>query len=148
MKGSFQGLHARTLCHATEDLEKVKLALTTAVGTADITVSKTEGLHGNPITILETLIKDDDSIRRFFQRLSFRDLEEIVRTLDSRMDEKCALYIRLDKQAALGGTVTLGHNDDVILVRLRVRAFPAKLSIASPIVIDFLDGLKGSRAVE
>jgi RNA binding exosome subunit len=134
------------LSHATEDLEKVKLALLTAVGTEDITVTRIEGHHGNPILVLESHIEDDESIHRFFERLSCDDLDEIVRTLKDRMDEKCNLFIRLDKQAAFNGTVRLGRNDDVVSVRLRVRAFPAKFSVASAIVIDFIDGLRVHRS--
>jgi len=145
VKGPFQGLHARALCHATEDLDKVKLALSTAVGVEEITVSRTEGHHGNPLFVLESLMEDEERIRRFFERLCSDDLGEIVRTLESRMDDKCALYIRLDKQAAFGGNVRLGRNDDIISVRLRVRAFPAKISVASAIVIDFIDALRRSR---
>jgi RNA binding exosome subunit len=146
VKGPFQGLHARTLSHATEDLEKVKLALLTAVGSDDITVSRTDGLHGNPIVVLESHVDDDETIHRFFDRLSSDDLGEILRTLEARMDDKCNLFIKLDKQAAFNGTVKLGRNDDVVSVRLRVRAFPAKLSIASAIVIEFIGGLRTTRS--
>lgn len=145
MKGPFQGLHARTLSHATENLEKVRLALSTAIGSEDISVSKTEGHHGNPLLVLEAHVDDEAAIRRFFERMNSDDLAEIVRTLDSRMDDKCALYIRLDKQSALIGTIKLGRNDDVISVRLRVRAYPSKFSIASAIVTEFIEGLMRDR---
>lgn len=145
VKGPFQGLHARTLCHATEDLEKVKMAVTNAIGTEEIAVSRTVGVHGNPITVLEALIEDEGAIYRFFEKLSTNDLDEIVRTIDSRMDDKCAVFIRVDKQAAFVGDIRLGRNDDVIMVRLRVRAFPAKRPIASAIVTGFIEDLRKTR---
>jgi RNA binding exosome subunit len=145
VKGLFQGLHARILCHATEDPEKVKLALSTAIESEDISVSKTEGHHGNPIQVLEAHIDDEAAIRRFFERMDSDDLAEIVRTLESRMDDKCAVFIRLDKQSALTGTIKLGRNEDVISMRLRVRAYPSKFSVASAIVTEFIEGLMEDR---
>lgn len=146
MKGPFQGLHARALCHATEDPEKVKLALSTAIGYEDISVSRTEGHHGNSIHVLEAHVDDEAAIRRFFEKMESDDLAEILRTLESRMDDKCALFIRLDKQSAFTGTTKLGRNDDVISVRLRVRAYPSKFSVASGIVTEFIEGLMKDRA--
>ncbi len=123
----------------------MKLALSTAIGSEDISISKTEGHHGNPIFVLESQIEDDAKIRAFFERMSADDLDEIVRTLQSRMDDKCAIYIRLDKQSAFTGAIKFGRNDDIISVRLRVRAYPAKYSVASAIVTEFVDGLKKAR---
>jgi RNA binding exosome subunit len=145
VKGPFQALHARALCHATEDLDKVKLAFSSAIGNEDISISRTEGHHGNPILILESEIKDDELIRRFFERFGTEDLDMIVKTIESRIDDKCALYIRLDKQSALAGMIALGRNDDIISVRLRVRAYPARSSVASAIVTEFIQELAAIR---
>jgi RNA binding exosome subunit len=131
-------MHARALCHATEDIDRVKQALATAIGPADIQVSKTEGHHGNLIFILEALVEDNDSIRRFFERLRREDLKKILSSLSSRIDEKCNLYIRLDKQSSFLGVIKLGENDDVVSVRVRVRAFPAKVEVASRMVEEYI----------
>jgi RNA binding exosome subunit len=83
---TFQALHARTLCHATEDIDKVKQAFTSAIGDTDINISKTEGHHGNLIVVIEATLEDDDAIDGFFERFSDSDLDTIVKTLPSRVD--------------------------------------------------------------
>jgi RNA binding exosome subunit len=144
MKGPFVAMHARALCHATEDVDRVKQALVNAIGPADVRVSRTEGHHGNLIFILEALVEDGDSVQRFFERLRREDLEEILASLSSRIDEKCNMYIRLDKQSSFSGAVKLGENDDVISVRVRLRAFPAKVEVASRMVEEHIGQLLSS----
>jgi RNA binding exosome subunit len=145
VKSPFLALHARAFCHASEDLDRVKLALSTAVGTETIKTSKTEGHHGNPIIVLEAVVEDDDGIRRFFERLGTDDLETIARTLTERIDDGCNLFIRIDKQSAVTGKIRLGKDDDVLSVRLRVRAYPAKFEVASRSVHDFIEGVLATR---
>ena len=49
-------LSFRTFAHATEDEEKVERALRFASGAEEITKSKSEGYHGNPIVVMEARI--------------------------------------------------------------------------------------------
>jgi len=147
MKGPFRGLYARAFAHATEDLEKVKTAMENALGPQELKILKTEGVHGNPIVILEAEISDPQEVPRFLSRLSREDLETILRTLDNRVDEGCNLFIKLDKQSAFGGLLRLDQGDDVISVRIRVAAFPAKREVAmgliSEVVEQYLAGRDG-----
>jgi RNA binding exosome subunit len=138
VKGPLHAIHARTFCHATEDLEKVKLAFSNVVGENTARTTRTEGLHGNPITILEATVEDAEGILGFFGKLGVDDLEEIIRTLDSRIDDWCNLFIRIDKQSALRGDVKLGTNADVISVRVRVKAFPSRAEVAAAAAKAFL----------
>jgi RNA binding exosome subunit len=138
VKGPFIALHARTFCHATESLDKVQLALATVVGEADIKSMRSEGHHGNPITVLESTIEDPGGIAAFFERMTNEDLETVERQVSSRIDDSCDLFIRLDKQAAYQGEVRLATDADVISVRLRVRAFPSRPEIACDVVKRFL----------
>ena len=145
MRGAFLALHARAFCHATENLDKVKLALTNIVGHTEIAVSKSEGYYGNPIAILESTVDDQEDILKFFKRLSTSDLDELSRSLISRIDDGCNLFIRIDKQSAYGGAVQLGRNDDIVSVRLRVRAFPAKCEVARNIADEFISSILADR---
>ncbi len=145
VRGTFQALHARALCHATEDLEKVKRALASATGTAEIQISRTEGHHGNPIFVLEATINGHEEIQDFFERLPSEDLRTLLHSLPSRIDDGCNLFIRLDKQSSYDGKIRLAHNDDVISVRLRVMAFPAKFAVASASVRGFIEDILKAR---
>jgi len=137
VRSVFSSLHARTFCHATEDLDRVKTALENAVGKSDVKISRTEGHHGNPIVILETAVEERDGIDEFFARLGRENVDEVLSSLSSRMDESCNLFIRLDKQAAFKREIIFG-SDDVISVRIRVRSYPSRRDIAASAVREYL----------
>jgi len=137
VKKSFISLHARTYAHATEDLGKVKLAFTNALGSIETKTTRTDGHHGNPITVLEAETTDARAIGEFFGRLSEEDLKALLATIDERIDDGCNLFLRLDKQAAYEGVVRLGGGEDVISVRIKVGAFPSRREIAKDIVRTF-----------
>lgn len=145
VKRKFVDLHARILCHATEDLEKVELAMNNALGPVELNLRSTEGHHGNPLTIIEAVIDGEREISDFFQRLSVEDLETIAGSLMARVDKGCNLFIRLDKQSAFLGDLRLATNDDVVSIRVRVSAYPAKADLAMSIVEGFLKELLDAR---
>ncbi len=134
MKKTFIGLHARAYSHATEDPEKVRQSFANAVGELEIKVSKTEGHHGNPITVIEGETNEARKVSAFFERLSNEDLNDILRTIDARTDEGCNLFLRIDKQEALDGIVRMTQSDDAVSVRIRVAAFPSRCEIAKDLV--------------
>jgi RNA binding exosome subunit len=146
VKGRFRGLHARAFVHATEDLEKVKLAMTNVVGPLELTTLLTEGVHGNPLTILEASVPDPDDVPRFFSKLDPEDLQTILRTLDKRVDEGCNLFVKIDKQSAFLGQIRLDRGDDVISVRIRVAAFPASCEVAQKVVREIVEHELARRA--
>lgn len=123
-------MYARAFSHATEDLEKVKLAVSNTVGPEGLEIRGAEGVHGNPISIVEATALDQDAITYFFSRLSDGDLQTLMNTLEKRVDEGCNLFLKIDKQSAFMGRVQLGSGDDVVSVRLRVAAFPATCDVA------------------
>jgi RNA binding exosome subunit len=137
----FAGLYARAFCHATEDLEKVKRALRNTIGDAEIQVTQIEGHHGNPITIVEASVESIEEISRFFEKIETEDLRSVLDTLSNRMDEGCNLFLKIDKQAAYEESIRLGRNDDVISIRLKVIAFPAKCEIAQRTSRAFIESI-------
>ena len=139
MKKRFASLHARAFSHATENLDKVKRAMENVLGETELKVSRTEGTHGNPITVLEASIEDSDEISCLFGRMSEDDLARLLTTMRNRIDNGCNLFIRIDKQEAYKGGVRLATNDDVISIRLRVLAFPARCEVASEIAKDYIE---------
>lgn len=134
----FSSLHARALSHATEDLDRVKTSVMNAIGDAEIRVTRVEGHHGNPIDVVEAVLDRENRIVEFFDRLGRDDLDTLRATLGARVDEGCNLFVKIDKQSAFKGDINLGAGDDVISVRIKVRAFPAKSDLAMDSVDKFL----------
>jgi len=147
VKRPFSGLYARAFCHATEDLEKVELALRNTIGDAEIRIARTEGHHGNPITIVEASVESIEEISMFFEKLAEDDLRFVLDTIPTRVDEGCNLFLKIDKQAAYEERIRLGRNDDVISIRIKVIAFPAKRELAQGTTRTFMESIilkKGS----
>lgn len=118
----------RLSIHATEDLEKAKNAVCRLLPEDHIEEIpfKTEALkghYGNPITLFETRIKDEGTIRAFMEKLS-RNLDEQDRhrilTDPDIFLEKNNLYVRLDKQVALDDEFRL-RSDDPIHIRIHFK---------------------------
>lgn len=123
-------LSFRTFAHATEDEERVEQALKFASGAEEITKSKSEGYHGNPIVVMEAKISRSREIKAFFASLPIDDVQRLLDTLERRVDEESMFFLRLDKQAAYEGRMGLGENDDVISVRGKVKSYPQSRSNA------------------
>ncbi len=116
-----------THCHATEDLEKVKKALMNSIplelrSIADIHSEILHGYHGNPIVKLEVRFKGDDAlnvIKYIISMLSDVDRRYLLNSLDIRYNRKDnKLFLRLDKQEAYLGNISLYEGDDSIKVSI------------------------------
>ncbi|SNR22791.1 RNA-binding protein [Halorubrum vacuolatum] len=125
----FHYVDLRTFAYATEDEKRVEQALRELLPEdADIDRVENVGHHGDRIVILSTRIETADGMRHVLDRLAdLEGLDRVLAELDERIDEKCALFLRLDKQAAFGGDIRLG---DGITVRAKVEAYPAKKDAA------------------
>lgn len=146
MKKLFIGLYARTFCHMTEDLAKVKEAMTNVLGDFELRISKTVGHHGNPITVIESTVDEINGISGFFAKVDDHDLSLVEDTLATRVDDGCNLFLKIDKQEAFLGKVKLGHGDDVISLRIRVAAFPATCEVAQNNIREYLAMERARRA--
>lgn len=113
----------RVFAHATEDLEKVLTAVhnTLPAESADTVVFKKTtltGYHGNPITLVETRIKNRKVAQAFLEKLvsglSMVDKEALGSEIGQHL-ENGNLYIRLDKQSAYLGQLKLSSTDPVHL---------------------------------
>jgi RNA binding exosome subunit len=138
-------MHFRVFCHATEDEAKVIQALKFASGADEITREVTEGYHGNPIIILEVFTKERRRSRDFFIKLDTIEIQELIDSLQKRMDDDCNLYLRLDKQEAYLGNLKMTTSDDAIAVRAKVESYPKKLETAMKSVTEFLESLVQSK---
>jgi hypothetical protein len=112
--------------HATEDESKVTNAVLNLFPeelredvTKNIYKMVTHGYHGNPIVILHVLLSSEKDSENTFSHivssLSEDDFQSLVSTIPERFDHG-KLYIRVDKQKAYGGNVSLSESDDVIRI--------------------------------
>ncbi|AEH24515.1 RNA-binding protein [Pyrococcus yayanosii] len=126
----------RTFIHATEDPEKVLEALETLfpddVSPKDVEfeVIETEGYFGNPILVVDAELRRSKNVRKFLENLkkllSEEDKAYLVEHAEEKVDETGTFYIRFDKQKAYLGEVKVTEGEDVIHVRIKVKAFPMK----------------------
>jgi len=111
----------RLSIHATEDENKVKRAAHNLVSSShenEIVLKETglRGHYGNPITLLEARMKNpkliQSLVRNLTASLSASDKKAILMEADTHIDRR-NLYIRLDKQAALDGSLKLRKGDPI-----------------------------------
>jgi RNA binding exosome subunit len=129
----------RAFCQATEDSAKVRSAIDFLLPTGTLTERKTEGHHGNPILVLESKTEKRTEARQFWERLMNSAVgDELLDSLDSRIDEQCVLHARLDKQKAYLGEMGFVNQEDVITVYSKIESYPRKRETAVKNAEDFL----------
>lgn len=130
MKGKIEWIRVSAVVHSTEDREKVGEAISTLFPFEfEIVVSKAKGHYGNPMEYLEVELTKSSEIKKFwayFLELLGEQVEEILKTIDERIDDQNVLHIRIDKQKAYLGEVELTSGGDPIAVKLRLVTFPSK----------------------
>jgi RNA binding exosome subunit len=136
---SLHYLTFRAFCQATEDEKKVVSAIRFVSGAEDVSITKSQGFHGNPILILETSIKSKKRIDLVFRSLAHQYLRELRDTLESRLDDNGNFFFRLDKQAAYKGKIIITTQDDVIAVKGKVKAYPNNRERAQDAMMNYLD---------
>ena len=121
----FHYVDLRTFCYATEDEPRVEAALRQFLpDDYPIDRETSEGHHGDPIVVLSARVENADDVRHVVGKVrELDDLETVLDELDQRVDEDCAFYLKLDKQAAFRREVRRGEG---ILLRAKVEAYPAK----------------------
>ena len=125
----FHYVDLRAFSYATEDQKRVEEALRSLLpDDAELDRVENVGHHGDRIVVFSARIDVADGMRYVLDRLSeLDDIDRVIDELDQRVDDNCALFLRLDKQAAFRGEVRLGSG---ITVRAKVEAYPAKQATA------------------
>jgi RNA binding exosome subunit len=124
-KVPFHYVDLRAFSYATEDVKRVEQALRSLLP-EDVELDRVEnaGHHGDRIVVLSARVERADEMRHVLDRLAeLDDLDRVLDELDERVNDNCALFLRVDKQAAFRGEVRLGPG---ITVRTKVEAYPAK----------------------
>lgn len=143
MEFPFRSANLSTLAHATEDEKKVLKALRVLLPEeAEVSKGKLKGHYGNPIFTFTASIKQRKLVRELWVRMTTKlsddELDKLSRVLPERMDEKCNLHLRFDKQLAYEGELAFTDGGDAIHVRLKVAAYPAKREVATRLVQELI----------
>ena len=133
----------RTFCYATEDDKRVETALRTFLPEEfEIERMESEGHYGDRILVLSARVERADEIRHVLSQLTtLEEFDRLIDELDQRVTDNTELFLRFDKQAAFGGTVSLGEG---ITFRAKVEAYPAKKARAVENAEDVLEALADS----
>ena len=123
------GVEISVFSHATEDEDKVERALRNMIpqGVSNIKVDmrRLRGYYNDPIAIMTASIRRrkeaTETFRATMRALSTLDHYRLIEEIEDRVDEAGNLYLRLDKQRALGGVEVLNEVDPVrIIFRFQV----------------------------
>jgi len=130
----------RTSAQATEDPEKVRSAIGLFLPPAEdgsklkgsdvISEHVTSGYYGNKIILMEAELHKKKHTRYVIdlikQRLGKQEMLQLVTQVHLRVDDDCNLYIRFDKQQAFQGKLVMTNTSDVVLLRIKLKAYPAR----------------------
>jgi RNA-binding protein len=131
----------RAFVAATEDVDRVREALSIFVPLDRISSSTAEGHFGNEIKILEASLKKKEG-QAFFQilreQLSIDDQLRLRREMPERLEGDSHFHLRLDKQAAYKGLLRLTDSKDALDVCALVKTYPARRESALKILSELL----------
>jgi len=138
----FHWLELRAFCHATEDEEKVVAALRTVLPEAEVRRAPLEGHFGNPLLALTVRTEAAADIRAAWRRIvDALGRDEVLAGLGQRIDDEVVYHLRIDKQRAYLGAIAKAAGGDVIDLRAKVAAYPAKREVALRVVREFVEAL-------
>ena len=137
----FHWVKVKAVCYATEDEDLIHDVMMELIGTDDdecFDVDISEGLHGNPITVIDANLTHNKEYERLFRNIGEETLRTVLEEIEQRVDDDCVMYMRLDKQKAVGGVYELSHSGDVISITAKIVSHPAKKEVAVKNAKEFL----------
>ena len=144
MAAAFHWVKVKAVCYATEDEDRIHDTMVQLIGTDDeevFDIDISEGLHGNPITVIDANLTHNKECERIFRNLGADVLTGILDGIEDRIDEDDTFYLRIDKQKAVQGIYEISHSGDVISITGKVAAHPAKKEIAIKVMREFIQRL-------
>jgi len=129
-----------TFCYATEKPELVRQALKFVVTGSlhtewPLEQNNAEGHFGDQLIVLTTRLDVAQAMRDFcFRVIAPLGLEEFVK----HIDDNCFFHLRFSKEEALQGQLKSSDTASVIIVRGKIRAYPARRENAINIIQDIL----------
>lgn len=138
MASAFHWVKVKTICYATENEDVLHEMMTALTGVEEFEIDISEGLHGNPIIVIDAVLTHNKEFENLFKALGKDVVEQILSEIDDRVDDDCVMYARLDKQKAVQGEYVISHAGDVISITGKVVAHPAKKENALINIKEFL----------
>ncbi len=139
---SVKFLELESIIHATESLDKVLKAVKHMLlrgCSVPIVLEVYWGHCGNPIVRLKVFIDDEKATTEIFRSLcrDIENLDVLINTVESRLDQSGTLYIRLDKDKLLSGKLFLNdESDNVVRLKLRLSRSVLKRGVRDFIVAE------------
>jgi hypothetical protein len=142
---NIQSVELNTIAHATDDLDKVQLALSRLLpeslrGRQLFTRKYVVGHYNNRIVTFAARLTDTPEVEQFTRfllgQLPKSEILSIERELNLHSDEDGNLYLRIDKQQAFLGTIRL-IDKDPIRVKLKFTRFGGDVS---DLMMKYLEG--------
>jgi RNA binding exosome subunit len=94
----------------------------------EIEVDRATSYSKTPIVIVTASTQKktiaEKTFHHIINHLTIEDKEELARTLSQRINEKCVLFVRIDKQAAFLGEIRLSKSPDLVHVEIRFIMYP------------------------
>jgi len=144
----FDHITLRSFCRATEDLEKVAMAIMFVAGTddkEDVLITELEGYGGSPLKMLEVRLSRQKEILAFWKSLPEDVLSRLLKELEERVDEEQVLHFRLDKERAYMGDISLISRGAVISIDAKILSYPANRDAAVSNAGEFLQNVLNQR---
>ena len=130
---SISKVEVRAYSRATEVLDRVKTAILNLYPTdfrdaIKITTTNTTSHSKTPIVVVAAITQvkriAEETLNHILTNLSNEDKNTLENTLHQRVNEKCVLFVRIDKQAAFLGKVSLAKNPDLMSVKVYLTMYP------------------------
>ncbi|KXB04425.1 hypothetical protein AKJ50_02395 [candidate division MSBL1 archaeon SCGC-AAA382A13] len=136
-------IRLRTFCYSTEKLKRVKKALSFFLPKDnEIETEEIEGNFGNKYFLLKSKIEKSREIRLLVDflknNLTTTRYREIKKEIPDRINEECSFYLRFDKQKAYKKQLEPTSSGDFVVLRFKVKAYPAKKKNAINKIKQFL----------
>jgi hypothetical protein len=121
--------------HATEEPTKVLKALYSLIpqqyrGKLEIKEEAVRGYFKNPIIVYRAKLsrrqEAEEMLASIAKDVAENDRIRLGKEIERRVDDSGKLFLRLDKQAAFAGNVSVKQDDDTIKLVIRFSGYPAK----------------------
>ena len=101
------------IASGVEDEIVVASALSWLVGSDDLVeIETTDSYHGSKFSVITSHINNKRKATDSLSRLGVEVLEEVLRTIDERLDEEKTLHIRLDMIDLISGKLKLKYSEN------------------------------------
>jgi hypothetical protein len=145
-------IEARAYAYTTEVPERVESAVLElfpedVYENLELEVEETESHLGLTITVFEVALENkkacSKTLNYLLGRLSESDRYYLRSTLDRRIDERCRVYFRFDKQAAYLENIKVAQGPDLINLQIHLIEYPrCEQEDAASFLIHRLDALE------